>query len=100
MREILRVVITLLLYLSIKTERWQRYNGVYMFDKVKVGDVVTRMLAGTIPMALRVTEITVLSIICGDYTFDKVTGAEIDDYLNWGPPPLMTGSFLKPPKQV
>jgi hypothetical protein len=61
------------------------------------------MLAGTIPLELLVTEVTDTKIICGGgWEFDKATGAEIDDLLNWGPPPLMTGSFLKPPetKQV
>jgi hypothetical protein len=74
-----------------------------VFNDIKVGDVVTRMLAGTIPLELLVTEVTDTKIICGGgWEFDKATGAEIDDLLNWGPPPLMTGSFLKPPetKQV
>jgi hypothetical protein len=74
-----------------------------IFNDIKVGDVVTRMLAGTIPLELLVTEVTDTKIICGGgWEFDKATGAEIDDLLNWGPPPLMTGSFLKPPetKQV
>jgi hypothetical protein len=74
-----------------------------IFNDIKVGDVVTRMLAGTIPLELLVTEVTDTKIICGGgWEFDKATGAEIDDFLNWGPPPLMTGSFLKPPetKQV
>lgn len=74
-----------------------------IFNDMKVGDVVTRMLAGTIPLELLVTEVTDTKIICGGgWEFDKATGAEIDDLLNWGPPPLMTGSFLKPPetKQV
>jgi hypothetical protein len=74
-----------------------------IFNDIKVGDVVTRMLAGTIPLELLVTEVTDTKIICGGgWEFDKATGAEIDDLLNWGPPPHMTGSFLKPPetKQV
>ena len=72
-----------------------------IFNDIKVGDVVTRMLAGTIPLELLVTEVTDTKIICGGgWEFDKATGAEIDDLLNWGPPPLMTGSFLKAPKQV
>lgn len=62
---------------------------------MKVGDVITRMLAGTIPMKLKITEITDDQIICGAWQFDKATGAEIDDHLNWGPPPKMTGSFIK-----
>jgi hypothetical protein len=61
---------------------------------LKVGDKVTRMLAGTIPMTLVITEIKGDRILCGDYEFDKVTGAEIDDFLGWGAPPKMTGSFI------
>jgi hypothetical protein len=30
----------------------------------------------------------------GAWTFDRMTGAEVDDYLHWGPPPLVTGSFI------
>ena len=66
-----------------------------MFEHVKVGDTVKRMLAGTIPMDLKVTEVTDdLIITAGGWEFDRKTGAEVDDYFNWGPPPLMTGSFL------
>ena len=62
---------------------------------IKKDDMVTRMLAGTIPMELKVTEVTDTKIICGPWEFDKATGAEIDDYLNWGPSPKFTGSYLK-----
>jgi hypothetical protein len=66
---------------------------------LKVGDMVTRMLAGTIPMELRVTEITDTEILCGPrnvgYMFDKATGYEIDEELGWGSPPRMSGSFIK-----
>lgn len=69
-----------------------------MFEYVQVGDVVTRMLAGVVPMLLKVTEVTDTEILCGPreigYMFDRKTGAEIDSDLDWGPPPKMTGSFL------
>lgn len=68
--------------------------------EVEVGDVVTRMLAGTIPHELRVTAVSPTLIECGPWTFDPVTGAEIDEDLNWGPPPRMTGSFLARPDAV
>jgi hypothetical protein len=50
-------------------------------------------------MKLKVTELTEDRIICGDYTFDRKTGAEIDEEIGWGPPPefMMTGSFIKIP---
>ena len=68
---------------------------------MKVGDKVTRMLAGTVPMKLTVTAVRDNIVSCAiqpDYEwgwdFDLKTGAEIDEDLNWGPPPLMTGSYL------
>jgi hypothetical protein len=64
-----------------------------MFEHVKPGDVVTRMLAGTIPMKLKVQSVTDTLIDCG-WTFDRKTGAEVDEDLGWGPPPKMTGSYL------
>jgi hypothetical protein len=60
---------------------------------LKPGDVVTRMLAG-IPMPLRVTATDGGVITCGAWTFDQTTGAEIDEDLGWGPPPLATGSYI------
>ena len=66
------------------------------FENVKVGDTVVRMLAGTLPMKLRVSKVTAEVITCAAWDFDRTTGAEIDDLLGWGPPPLMTGSFLDP----
>ena len=63
---------------------------------VKVGETVTRMLAGTITMELKVSEVTDERIICGPWEFCASTGAEIDDDLGWGPPPLATGSDLQP----
>ena len=68
------------------------------FENLQVGDVVVRMLAGTLPMKLQVSDITDQLIICSAWQFDKVTGAEIDEELGWGPPPLMTGSYIDPPQ--
>lgn len=64
-------------------------------SNLKVGDKVIRMLAGTIPMELKVTDIIGDLIVCGWWQFDAKTGAEIDADLSWGPPPLSTGSYLK-----
>jgi hypothetical protein len=66
------------------------------FETLKVGDKVLRLLGGSVPMWLHVTGLTDTLITCADWTFDRTTGAEIDEYLGWGPPPLMTGSFLDP----
>lgn len=62
--------------------------------EANVGQFVTRLLGGTIPMTLRVTMVTEGRIMCGQYSFDRLTGAEIDEDLGWGPPPLMTGSYI------
>lgn len=63
------------------------------FEHVKPGDTVTRMLAGAVAMQLKVQAVTDTIIDCG-WTFDRKTGAEIDEDLDWGPPPKMTGSYL------
>lgn len=59
---------------------------------MKVGDFITRNLAG-IKMRLRIVGLTDEIIDCG-WTFDRNTGAEIDEELGWGPPPKMTGSYV------
>lgn len=67
------------------------------FDNIKTGDWVTRMVCGTLPMQLRVTEVTPMKIVCGAWEFDRGTGAEIDDELGWPRTEngvLMTGSIL------
>lgn len=66
----------------------------YDKTKVAVGAVVTRMLAGVVAHKLQVDKIEDGIITCHWWTFDLETGAEIDPDLNWGAPPLMTGSFL------
>jgi hypothetical protein len=45
-------------------------------------------------LKLRITEVTDTSIICGSWTFDRYTGAEIDEDLGWGPSFGRTGSYL------
>ena len=66
-----------------------------MKTEFKVGDTVERVLAGEIGMKLKVTKVTDTTIECGAWTFDKETGAEIDDELGWGAPPKGTGSYLR-----
>jgi hypothetical protein len=65
-------------------------------ESLRVGDVVVSMLAGTLPMKLQVSDITEQVIVCSAWQFDRATGAEIDEELGWGPPPLMTGSYIDP----
>ena len=52
------------------------------FINVKKDDVVLRMLAGTIPMKLKVVEVTEDRIICGGgWEFSRQSGYEIDEYI-------------------
>lgn len=60
---------------------------------VQVGDTVVRMLAGSLPMQLVVTEVTPERIKCGDWEFSRRNGAEIDDFLGWNE--SRTGSYLR-----
>lgn len=65
------------------------------FEDVKPGDVVTRLLAGQIPMKLTVSEVTDERIITGGgWEFDRKTGVEEDAYLGWGVSFGVTGSYL------
>lgn len=81
---------------------------------MKIGDELTRMLGGS-PVKVKVVSIaddgktfkvgTPEFQPSGDaeyddgclWTFDTKTGAEIDDYFGWGPPPKITGSFIPMP---
>lgn len=68
-----------------------------MFSNIKVRDIVYRNLAGVL-MPLKVTMIDKDFIYCGPvgvgWKFDVNTGAEIDEYLDWGNE--HTGSFIEP----
>lgn len=61
-------------------------------DALQVGDVVVRMLAGTIPSRIKVTQIDDL-IHCGPWTFHRANGCEVDTELGWDGVHV-TGSFL------
>ena len=62
-------------------------------SKVKVGDIVTRLVANSLRMQLEVTELTEKEIICGSWKFSKITGGEIDEDLGWDG--INTGSILE-----
>jgi hypothetical protein len=65
------------------------------FYDVKAGDVVKRMLAGSVPMELMVESVDDTLIHCkGGWTFGRETGAEEDEDLQWGKKYGRTGSFL------
>ena len=54
-------------------------------ENAQVGDTAHRMLAGVVPMDLRITELTDKLIICGPWAFNRLTGAEIDEELSISP---------------
>ncbi len=65
---------------------------------IKPGDIVIREIAGIMPHALVVTEVTETSILAtsgldNDYEFSTITGGEIDLELGWDGLTL-TGSQL------
>lgn len=65
------------------------------FRHVKVGDVVTRLLAGKIPMKMLVTHVDTKTMTCGGgWMFDRETGWEEDSDLGWGVDFGRTGSHL------
>jgi len=64
-----------------------------VFEHIKPGDQVTRLICGTMPMELKVTKVDDKLIHCGPWTFDRVTGGEVDEDLGWTA--HQTGSVLK-----
>jgi hypothetical protein len=71
---------------------------------LQAGDHVCRLLGGEVPMELTVREIKGDLLVCGRegfvWTFDRATGAEVDEEIGWGPRFGRTGSFLVPPEHV
>lgn len=59
----------------------QSYNPLdeKTLKSIKVGDVVERMLAFSVPMYLKVTNVTENLIEAGWWEFDPKTGLEIDE---------------------
>jgi hypothetical protein len=71
------------------------------FWHIRVGDTVTRLLAGVVKMKLEVTQVDERLIhVCDPetgvdgWTFDRSTGFEEDPELGWGASFGMTGSQL------
>lgn len=63
-------------------------------SELKTGDEVTREMFGKPIMNLVVTAVTDEQIVCGTWTFCRLTGDEIDEVLEWRPG--RTGSRIKP----
>lgn len=74
------------------------------FVEAKVGDKVTRMVAGTLAVPMTVVEIKGDLLVCSAddspqgifWEFDINTGMEVDESLEWGPKFRATGSILVP----
>jgi len=63
-----------------------------LLSELRVGDVVTRNMAGVI-MKFKVTEIIGNYIYCGAWKFSATNGAEIDEELGWDE--RRSGSFIE-----
>ena len=73
--------------------------------KIEIGDKLTRMLGGTLPMEVIVGSITEDTFRVGSadgkithdegWIFCSRTGYEIDHRLKWGPQYGTSGSFIK-----
>ena len=69
-------------------------------NDVHVGDTLTRMLGGTIPMQLKVTRESEKFVYCAtpdgadEWTFERDSGVEYDPELRWGSQFGATGSFV------
>jgi len=71
----------------------------------KVGDKVTRIIGGVIPMPMQIVKIAGKKLICSpvedgrviniEYEFDQELGIEIDERFGWGSATHVSGSYLK-----
>lgn len=69
-------------------------SGMKNLRDVIVGDTVFRWFPGiNAPMELKVTARNENRIICGGRVFDRVTGAENDEFLGWGP--ARSGTYIR-----
>lgn len=66
------------------------------FMSIKPGDKIERLLGGSVPMELVVTDVTETEIVCGPWRFCRLTGGEIDEDLEWDG--IHTGSVLRGPE--
>ena len=65
---------------------------------IRPGDIIIRQLGGLVDMELVVTSVDDHYIYVGSrddgYKFDRDTGAEVDEDLEWGPGYGVSGSFI------
>ena len=62
-------------------------------SEIKTEDKITRMICGTMPMELKVSQVTEDFIYCGPWKFLRASGGEVDEDLGWDG--YNTGSFIK-----
>jgi len=66
----------------------EKFRFMKELEGVKVGDTIVRLMSNQeLELELVVTEVEDTQVICGSWVFDIATGAEIDEGLDWGPPP-------------
>lgn len=64
-----------------------------MFNHVKPGDKLTRVISGSVKMTVTVQAIDELFVYCrGEWKFSRLTGGEVDEDLGWTA--TQTGSWL------
>lgn len=86
--------------IAIKYDKVVKVAPKSPFADLQVGDEVVRVLANSYRMRLKITAVTETTLACGDWIFDKKTGAEIDDQLEWGPAYGKSGSYLDQKEQT
>lgn len=68
-----------------------------ILGQIAVGDKIDRRCGdNAVMMTLTVTAVKDDRIACGDWEFDKATGLEIDDFLEWGPAYSKSGTYATP----
>ena len=65
------------------------------FYHVSPGDTIVRNLAGCQHRIVVENVTDELIYTFGGWTFDRKTGAEVDEVCDWGPPPKLTGSYIE-----
>ena len=68
------------------------------FRSLRVGDRVTRFAVGQSMGEFKVTAVQEGLVHCGPWTFDRITGIEVDCELGWGPDGLV-GTWLVHPSR-
>lgn len=65
-------------------------------SQLKAGDTIDRIMGPGLVVPLIISKIDEKLIHCGPWKFDKLSGAEVDEELGWGPEFGQTGSWIQP----